>query len=199
MKRITLLITILAGLPMTAWAERGDLPYRTLGFYFGAGLGYSNVELDAGPFQIDSGDVAMKAFLGYRLPYAPKGINLAIQGEYIDMGNAHDTPLDGSYSLKIDGYDISAIAFFPITRRWDIMAKAGGYIWDGKFKGWAPNSGPEITRYENDVDLALGIGASFNSGNALGFRLEVENFNVVDGALVASASVTYQFKGNKRF
>jgi hypothetical protein len=91
------------------------------------------------------------------------------------------------------------MAFFPITHRWDILAKAGAYIWEGNLKGWAPDSGPEITGQENDVDLALGFGASFNTGSALGFRLEVENLNVVDGAWVASASAVYQFKGNTRF
>jgi hypothetical protein len=198
MKRLALLLPILFALPVTSWAEQGDLPYRTAGLFVGAGLGVSNVEMNSGAIKIDSGDTSKRIFIGYRLPYSPKGINIALQGAYFDLGNAHDTPLDSTFSLKVDGFDFSAIAYFPITQRWDLLAKAGAAVWDSKLKGWAPPGWPpprsEITDSYSDTDLTLGFGASFNTNSALGFQVEVERMNLLDGAWVAWASGTYQFK-----
>ena len=193
MKQITILLPFLLALPVLVWGDEGDLPYRTKGFFIGAGLGQSQIEMNAGPIIIDSGNTAKTIYLGYRLPYSPRGINIALQGAYLDLGNANDTPMDSTISLKVDGYNLSALAYFPITRRWDMLAKAGAYLWNADLKGWAPGS-PEFTDSESGTDLALGFGAAFNTGTALGFRLELESLNLLDGAWVASASGIYQFK-----
>ena len=198
MKRTSVLLPILFLLSLPGWAEQGDLPYRTSGLFVGAGLGVSNVEMNSGPVIIDSGDTSTRIFIGYRLPYSPKGINIALQGAYFDLGNANDMPLDSTFSLKVDGFDFSAIAYFPITHRWDILAKAGAAVWDADLKGWAPPGWPpprtEITDSYSDTDLSLGFGASFNTNSALGFQVEIERMNLLSGAWVASASGTYQFK-----
>jgi hypothetical protein len=193
MKSSRLFLLSVVVLPLSAWAEQGDLPDRTNGFYIGGGVGVSQVEMNSGPVVIDSGDTATTIFVGYRLPYSPRGINIALEGAYLDLGNAQDTPMDSTISLKIDGFDLSASAYFPITRRWDILAKAGAYLWDGNLKGWAPGA-PEFTDSDSGTDLALGFGAAFNTGTAFGLRLEVERLNVLSGAWVALASGIYQFK-----
>ena len=193
MKRITTLLLALFALPASVWAEQGDLPYRTKGFYIGAGLGVSQVEMYAGPVIVDSGDTATTIFVGYRLPYSPRGINIALEGAYVDLGTAQDTPLDSTIDLEIDGFDLSALAYFPITRRWDIFAKAGAFIWDAQLNGSAPGSS-DFSDSDTGTDLGLGFGAPFNTGTALGLRLEIERLNVLDGAWVGLASGFYQFK-----
>jgi hypothetical protein len=193
MKRITILLLVLVALPVSVRADQGDLPFRTKGFYLGAGLGISQVEMSAGPVIIDSGDTATKMFVGYRLPYSPRGINIALEGAYMDLGNAHDTPMDSTISLKVDGFDLSALAYFPITRRWDMFAKTGAYFWDAELNGWVPGA-PGFTDSDSGTDLALGFGAAFNTGTALGLRLEVNRLSLLDGAWVGLVSGFYQFK-----
>jgi hypothetical protein len=193
MKRITILLLVLVALPASVRADQGDLPFRTKGFYLGAGLGISQVEMNAGPVMIDSGDTAIKVFVGYRLPYSPRGINIALEGAYMDLGNAQDTVLDSTISLKVDGFDLSALAYFPITRRWDMFAKTGAYFWDADLNGWAPGA-PGFTDSDSGTDLALGFGAAFNTGTALGLRLEVNRLSLLDGAWVGLVSGFYQFK-----
>ena len=193
MKRIAILLPILFILSATVWAEQGDLPYRTKGFYIGAGLGVSQVEMYAGPVIVDSGDTTTTIFVGYRLPYAPRGINIALEGAYVDLGTAQDTALDSTINLEIDGFDLSALAYFPITRRWDMFAKAGAFIWDAKLNGSAPG-GSDFSDSDTGTDVGLGFGAAFNTGTALGLRVEIERLNVLDGAWVGLASGFYQFK-----
>jgi hypothetical protein len=178
---------------MTASAERGDLPYRTSGLYVGAGLGFSQIEMNAGPLTVEGGDVATKIVLGYRLPYSPRGINIALQGEYLDLGTASDDVLGTTLELSADGFDLAAQAYFPITRRWDILVKTGAYFWDAELKDPATN-GTGISDTDSGTDFLYGFGASFNTGSALGFHLEVEHASLLDGAWIASASGTYQFK-----
>jgi hypothetical protein len=194
MKRISILLPILFALPVAVCADEGDLPYRTKGFYLGAGLGINQVEMKSGAVVIDSGDTTKKLLVGYRLPYSPRGINVALEGAYMDLGNAHDTPMNSTISLKIDGYELSALAYFPITRRWDMLAKAGAFIWDADLKGWAPPNGNEFTDSDSGTDLAWGFGAAMNTGTAFGLRLEIERLSVYDGAWVGLASGYYQFK-----
>ena len=193
MKRITTLLLALFALPASVWAEQGDLPFRTKGFYIGAGLGISQVEMYAGPVIVDSGDTTTTIFVGYRLPYAPRGINIALEGAYVDLGTAQDTALDSTINLEIDGFDLSALAYFPITRRWDMFAKSGAVIWDAQLNGSAP-VGPAFSDSDKGTDLGLGFGAAFNTATALGLRLEIERLNVLDGAWVGLVSGFYQFK-----
>jgi hypothetical protein len=193
MRRLIIMAPILLALPLSAWAEKGDLPYRTNGFYVGAGLGYGQVQMSSGPLKITGEDIAYKAFVGYRLPYSPAGINVAIEGGYVDLGNIHDEPLGSVNSLTVDGLDLAALAFFPILHRWDMFAKAGAFFWDAELKGFAPGA-PEYTDTASDTDLLLGLGASYNTGTALGFRAEVESRGALDGAWTVSVSGIYQFK-----
>jgi len=191
MKYLKILLPILVVVPGSLWAEQGDLPYRTDGFYLGVGGGVSVIEMQAGPIQVDSDDLATKLTVGYRIQkdFSRLGINLAIEGAYLDLGVVTDQSLGSTFDLEVDGLNLYAVAFFPIMDRWDIFGKAGIYSWDADLKV----EGVTIDN-DSDTDLAGGFGVSFNTATAFGVRVDIESFDMLDGAWATTISGIYHFK-----
>ncbi|MGI9343365.1 MAG: outer membrane beta-barrel protein [Gammaproteobacteria bacterium] len=187
--RLVCLMAVLA--PGVAWAAEGDLPYRTSGFYLGLGAGYSDLELKAQPVNVSGGDFGYKAFAGYRFPRAflPWGINIALEAAWADLGEVTDDAPGARLALAVDGFVGSIVGYVPITHRFELFGKAGAYVWDAEL---AANG---VTQDKDDgTDLALGVGIGYHTGGGLGFQAELEGYDLLDGALLASVSVTYQFK-----
>lgn len=182
---------VLAFLAPQAWAAEGDLPYRTSGLYLGVGAGYSQLELDQPPLEVSGGDFGYKLLAGYRLPrgFLPWGINVGLEAAWMDLGEITEDLPAGRLALESSGVTGYLVGFIPITRRIELLGKVGAYVWDAEL------SADGVTRDKSDgTDLAFGIGFGFNTGGQLGAQIEVESFDMLDGGLLASASITYQFK-----
>lgn len=191
MKAWRLLCTLALLAPPGVWAAEGDLPYRTSGWYLGAGAGYSDLELKAPPVSVSGGDFAYRIFTGYRFPQAflPLGLNLALEAAWADLGEASEDAPGSKLALAIDGFEGYVVGYFPLTRRIEFFGKAGAYLWDAEF---AANGATQDKK--DGTDLALGIGFAYQTGGQLGLQLELQGYDVLDGALLATASLTYQFK-----
>lgn len=177
--------------PGAGWAAEGDLPYRTSGLYLGLGAGYSDLELKAPPVNVSGGDFGYKIFAGYRFPQAflPWGINVALEAAWVDLGEATEDVPGARLSLALDGFTGYAVGYFPITRRIEFFGKAGVSAWSAEF------GVDGATQDKKDAtDLALGLGFAIQTGGQLGFQIELEGYDALDGALLASVSVAYQFK-----
>jgi len=177
--------------PGASWSAEGDLPYRTAGFYVGLGGGYGDMELKQAPIDISGGDFGYKIFAGYRFPRAflPWGINAALEVAWVDLGEVTQAEPDTELALTLDGFTGYVVGYVPITRRFEFVGKAGIIGWDGEL---AANG---TTQDKDDgADLALGIGIGYLTGGPLGFQAELEGYDVLDGALLATVSMTYQFK-----
>jgi hypothetical protein len=100
-RKILLLIFSACCASTTAFAE------NALGFYFGAGVGESEVRRDGyyGPY-FDEHHFAWKAIAGIR-PISPVGVEL----EYIDFGNPSAGP---NYSFRSANSDTKAAALFGV-------------------------------------------------------------------------------------
>lgn len=177
--------------PGLLWAEQGALPKRTNGFYVGVGGGLATIEMQAGEIKLDGEELATKLTLGYRMQrdFSRIGINLAVEGGYLDLGTVTQEVLGSSFDLSSDGLNLYIVSLFPILDRWDIFAKAGLVYSDTNLKV----EGVPLDS-QTGTDLAGGFGAAFNTGTALGFRLDVDGFNILDGAWAATISGIYQFK-----
>lgn len=187
--RLLCALAVLA--PARIWAAEGDLPYRTSGWYLGAGAGYSDLELEAPPVRVSGGDFAYRIFTGYRFPrgFLPFGLNLALEAAWADLGEATEDVPGSSLALSIDGLEGYLVGYFPMTRRIEFFGKAGVYVWDADF------SADGLTQDKKDgTDLALGIGFAIQTGGQLGMQFELQGYDALDGALLAAASLTYQFK-----
>lgn len=186
-----IVVALLSLLPGSVWAELGDLPVRTSGFYVGAGLGYTDVEANYGPAFISGSDLGYKLFGGYRLPRAflPWGVNIALDAAYVNFGDITDQALGADLELDIDGFNFSAVGILPITGRWEIFGRIGAFVSDTEV-----TVNGTVQETSSDTDLSLGLGLAFQTGSAFAVLLELESFNVVEGAWLASIGGTYQFK-----
>ena len=148
------------------------------GFYLGAGIGQSNVDVDLGPANIDGDDTGYKAIVGFR----PLDF-LAIEVNYIDFGSMEDN------GVKVDGDAIAAFALgmLPVGPV-DLYAKAGFSDTDASVA-----TGP-FRFDEGRTDFAYGAGVQIRF-LSLAARLEYEVFDVedVDDLNMITLGVTYTF------
>jgi hypothetical protein len=184
-----LLMALLLSAP--ARAAEGDLPHRTPGFYVGAGIGYSDLELDNGPIQVSGGDFAYRLSAGYRFPAAflPWGINVAAEAAWVDLGEVDDNALGSRLGLAVDGFDGAIVAYVPLKRRVEAFGRLGMMLWDAEFTA----DGAQRDR-DDGTDLAWGVGVALQTGGQLAAQLEVQGYDVLDGALLGTVTVIYQFK-----
>ena len=192
MKPLLALFLILGIFPFAVWAEQGDLPLRTSGFYAGAGIGYNQVDLQTEQLTISGGDLSYKLYGGYQFPqysFMPFKTFFALEGGYMDLGTIDDQALGAKFELDIHGFDLYAVGYLPVTRRIDFFGKAGVFLWDAKVKG------DGLTVDDDDgTDLALGLGIEYRTGKAYSARLTLESLDMLDGVWVATLAATYQFK-----
>lgn len=192
MKRLLSGLVMWAVASGTAWAEQGDLPRRTSGFFVGGGLGYSSVDLKSEQLKMSGGDLGYKLFAGYQFPqysFMPFDSFFALEGGYTDLGQIDDDAFGTGFDLEIDGFDLYITGYIPITRTLDLVGKAGIYLWDATLEA------DGITVDDDDgSDLALGLGLEYRSGSAYSARLTIESYDMLDGGWLATLAGTWQFK-----
>jgi hypothetical protein len=192
MRPLLAVFLVLCLLPFTLWAEQGDLPWRTSGFYAGGGLGYNQVDLKTEQLKISGGDLSYTLFAGYQFPqysFLPFDTFFALEGGYMDLGTIDDQALGAKFELDVHGFDLYAVGYLPVTRRIDLFGKAGVFLWDAKVKA----DGATVDD-DDGTDLAVGVGIEYRTGKAYSARLTVESLDMLDGAWVATLAGTYQFK-----
>ena len=92
-------------------------------------------------------------------------------------------------ALKTQGVEGYFVGMIPLTRKFELVGKAGAIYWDAEL---------EVDGVRQDdadgTDLALAIGIAYHTGDQVAAQFEIESFDLLDGAYLASVSVTYQFK-----
>lgn len=151
-------------------------------FYFGAGVGQSDVrdachEFDSLGFgdSCDDTDTAVKLFAGYR--YSP---NLALEGSYVDFGEATAKSGNTSLSSESDAFAINAVGLWPASREIDLFAKFGVTFWD--MEGSTRIDDTTVSLDQDDVDFTFGVGAQYIFANQFALRLEWERYNKIGNA-----------------
>ena len=153
------------------------------GFYLGAGIGRSDVQLDddaVSAIDFDGEDTAWKLIAGFR----PVDW-LAVEASYVDFGKPDD---DGT-EIDADGFTAFAVGFLPIGPV-DLFAKLGLINYDAS--GSIRNIGEVLD--DSGTEFAWGAGVQFRL-LSLSVRAEYEMFDVeeVDDVNMLSLSVTYTF------
>ncbi|HKE93142.1 MAG TPA: outer membrane beta-barrel protein [Povalibacter sp.] len=148
------------------------------GFYLGASIGQSNVDVDAGPVRINGDDTGFKIIAGFRpLDY------FAVEVNYVDFGKVEDN----GFKAESDAISAYAVGFLPVGPV-DLFAKAGLVNSDTSLKGTieAPMG--------DSTDFSYGVGVQFRL-LSLSARVEYEVYdgdNVNDLNMV-SVGLTYTF------
>jgi len=166
-------------------------------FYAGGSIGSSSIDESITAGLIDSGPVdgksnGFKVFGGYR--FNP---NLAVELALVDLGKASysgsffGAPVTGG-TVKVSGFNASAVALHPVNPEFELFAKAGLFAWEAKASdttGGVPFSGTT-----DGANLSLGIGANYYFTKNVGARIEWEHFNLdSDKASMLSAGIVVKF------
>jgi len=175
------------------------------GFYFGAGVGSSNVSVydshdDHGDccdysYKSGSSDIAFSAHVGYRfMPY------LAVEAGYLNsstpqwherfvyipsLGDVFDNYVDA----KMEAAQLSGLAILPFARIWEAYVKAGAAYWWANVDQTAvsPFNGATFKRSFNDDDLGFlfGIGLGVSPLPHWNFRVEYQTYSIDEDVLNA--------------
>ncbi len=175
MRKFSVLSTLLLGstLMASAVSQAADN-----GIYIGAGVGQSNVDIDAGVTQIDGDDTGFKVIAGFR-PLDWFGVEV----NYIDFGKVSDSGVN----VESDALAAYAVGFLPLGPV-DLFAKAGVASAD-------TSVGTSLGRVSDDsTDFAYGAGLQFRL-LSLSARIEYEIFDLedVDDLNMISVGLTYTF------
>ena len=150
------------------------------GFYAGAGLGLSTLEvddvLDLG-VDFDEDDIGFKLFGGYRFfPW------LAVEGAYFNGGKPEiresDGTLSASMEIEVQGLIAAAVFSLPVGERFELFIKPGVAFWDAETSIRVRDQSGSFGVDSDDSGSAffLGGGAAFNFTENLATRLEYEWF-----------------------
>jgi len=163
------------------------------GFYLGASVGQTQLEIDELGEDIQSADfsgddMAYKVFAGFRFLTF-----LAVEGSYRDFGAPEDqvAELDGTVTADLTGYDVAAVGYLPLGIA-DIFAKAGMVSWDADLSLDAGSFSESVSDSGEDPLYGLGFQLRFKS---FAVRAEIEYFDVegVDGLYMYSLGGSYTF------
>lgn len=131
-------------------------------------IGQSEIDVD----DADADDTSFRIGGGYRVNQ-----NFAVEGFYIDYGEAEDTVGGLDASIEATAFQFQAVGLFPVNPTVDLYGKVGLAIWDAE-------ACIEIFGCEDDdgTDLVFGFGAGFNVSKAVAIRAEYEmaEFDDVD-------------------
>ena len=193
----------------TAFAD--NPPENPLGFYFGAGVGESNVRNDNGPYDYgfpgfyDEHHAAWKVMAGVR-PIAPVGAEI----EYIDFGNPGYGYGYYNYNYYGQGDHPTATAAFAVgylpipTPFLDVYGKVGvarleSDITSSVNTGCAPNGACPYSptfyqQHQWNTDFAYGAGIQAKFFPGLAVRAEYERISQTGGDPDAvTVGVTWTF------
>jgi len=176
MRNSILFAAVLAGLGTLA----GTANAADNGFYLGASVGRSNVDIKEGPVRLDDNDTGYKLIAGFR-PLDWLGVEL----NYVDFGKTKNA----TYQAEGDAISAFAVGFLPVGPV-DLYAKAGLVNSDTKVK--VRGLGDALK--SDGTDPAYGVGVQFRL-LSLSVRAEYEVFDVdhVDDLNLFSIGATYTF------
>jgi len=143
------------------------------GFYFGGSVGNADHDTSFrdGTTDVDfsDDDAGYKIFAGYNFGLVPF-IDLAVEGSYVDFGEAGSDILGGNANVSVTGWDAFGLAGIKLGTL-GLFAKAGAIAWDSESE--------ILTNKVDDSgsDPAYGIGARIQLGS-LAVRAEYEVFDV---------------------
>ena len=154
------------------------------GLTLGASVGYVNIENDDPGFNFDATDTGYKFFASYTASSF-----LGIEGGYIDFGSPED--IIGGFPGEIDasGWNLYGVGNVPLAGGVDMFAKVGVIAWetDSIIDGILVNT-------DDGTDLALGLGARWNSEGSFGIRAEIDWFDIDEADSVWMASFGFELR-----
>ena len=143
-KRMTLKKALVGLLALCAMAASHAEPYVV------ASLGSSKLDVDcAGTTACDTRSTGLKLLGGYK--FTP---NFAIEGGYLDFGNAKATVDGDAFTLKTTGFGAGAAFHQDLSPDWNLSARLGV----ASIKAETSGAEGSIEKSSTQLDGGLGIG-----------------------------------------
>jgi hypothetical protein len=158
--------------------------------YGGLGIGYSTFEVD--PVDFAGSAFAIRQFVGLKW-----GDYLGLEGGYINFGTVNDRIADQpgqqtlNQGIETWGYNLSAVARYPINEELHAIAKVGMIRWDSEA---TIEPFPLPAKVDGD-DIIWGVGLDFRGSGRVHVRVEGEFVNIefADSWWVVTTSLMYAF------
>lgn len=169
------------------------------GIFFGGNVGYVNLSDEsgttgsqfsqpgfAGSVTVDDSDLGWKVFAGYSFTDF-----FGIEVGYTDLGEAElnltaTAPVAATQKATrgIKGYNVSAVARWPLMEKFELMAKFGGFFWDSDFNSTITTGGTTINASIDDdgTDMTAGLGVKVKLTEHVGVRAEWDRYIDVSDA-----------------
>jgi OOP family OmpA-OmpF porin len=144
------------------------------GFYVGAGIGKSEIEVDdAGGF--DGDDTSFKVFGGYAL-----NRNVALELAYFDGGTAEETFGPGKIEAEVSGINASVLGSLPLGEVFTLFGRIGFASYDVDVSARIGNNTVGSVS-DSDEDLSYGVGGAFTI-DRFELRAEYESIDASGGS-----------------
>jgi OOP family OmpA-OmpF porin len=134
------------------------------------------------PVSCDDKDTGWKLFVGYQ--FTP---NFAIEGGYTDLGKATANGVLTGVAVNADGkargWELAAIAAFPLYQQFSIYGKLGVFRAnvDASITGTIPGFTATQSVSAHSTDLTFGAGVKYAFTPNIGARLEWQRYHDVGG------------------
>jgi OOP family OmpA-OmpF porin len=176
MKKILILSALVAASAVTARAE----------FYVGASVTTTASDIETAVENFESDEMGWKAYVGWNFLEF-----LGAEAGYRDLGNFSEGGTESSFDVDLNVIDVSARAFLPIGKLFNIYGKVGyaNISWDGEVSEGGETGGIN----EDDWELFYGVGSEFNLGKNFAIRAEWEMYDVSEDLSTLSAGLIWRF------
>jgi len=166
------------------------------GFYAGARIGQSKVDIDCTGASCEDTDTAFGIFGGYKI-----NRNFAVEAGYTDFGKVNATVAVPAATLEVksNAFEVVGVGALPLNQQFSVYGKLGFYR--GEAKASATLGAFSGSQKETNTDLTLGVGVQYNFNPQLGVRGEWQRYGSMGGDSIGgtfdldvfAVGVTYKF------
>jgi len=166
------------------------------GFYAGARIGQSKVDIDCTGASCEDTDTAFGIFGGYKI-----NRNFAVEAGYTDFGKVNATVAVPAATLEVksNAFEVVGVGALPLNQQFSVYGKLGFYR--GEAKASATLGAFSGSQKETNTDLTLVVGVQYNFNPQLGVRGEWQRYGSMGGDSIGgtfdldvfAVGVTYKF------
>ena len=156
------------------------------GAYGGVSVGSSVGKETSEGMTFKGNDFAWAVWGGYMF-----SDNFGVEAGWADWGKPDDTLQGINAEIDASGYQVVLLGVLPLNDNVDLLGKAGFAVWDSEYFIESVSIGKD-----DGTDLALGIGARWNTESGIGIRAELEWYDIpdTDRAWLIMAGLQWNFK-----
>lgn len=153
------------------------------GFYAGGGLGIVKIEDSDQGESFDDSPMGWRIHGGYDF-----NENFAIEGSYIQTGDAEDVILGENVEVQLSAFTFSVLGLLPMSDDVDLFGKLGFYTGEQEITVQG------ITFDEDDDGLTVGAGIRLNMNDRFALRGDFDWFDTdIDTVWSLGVGFNYRF------